>query len=82
MDNNEVINDESFSLYSVIKYISENFIGMLLLLLAIIIIYTVDYISHINSLTFAMPSPIPGMPATANAIPIPKMNKSKKSKKH
>ena len=38
MDNNEIVNDETFSLYSVIEYASENFVGLLLLLLAIFII--------------------------------------------
>lgn len=82
MDDIEFVNDEPFSIYYVIKYISENIVGLLLLLLAILIIYFVDYISRINALIFAMPSPIPGMPSTSNAIPMPKINKSKKSKKH
>ena len=81
MDNNEIVNDETFSLYSVIEYASENFVGLLLLLLAIFIIYFVDYISRINALIFAIPSPIYGMPTTVNSIPTPKMHKSKKFKK-
>lgn len=82
MDNTQLVNDDYFTLYSVIKYVRENFVGLILLLLAVLIIYIVDYISHINSLIFAMPSPIPGMPATANSIPIPKIKKTKKSKKY
>jgi len=55
------MNDESFSL---IEYISENFIGILLLVLAFIIICVVEYISRLNALIFSMPSPIPGIGTT------------------
>lgn len=81
MNNNEVINDEPFSLYSLIQYVSENFVGLLLLVLAFFIIYFVDYISRLNSLIFAMPSPIPGLPSTNNNTPMLKINKAKKFKK-
>ena len=84
MDNEkdfEVVNDETFSLQYVFQYVKENFIGLLLLLLAFYIIYFVDYISRINALMFAMPSPIPGVQPATNNISAPKINKPKRSKK-
>jgi hypothetical protein len=76
--NNEVVSDEP--LY-VIQYVKENFIGLLLLLLAFCIIYFVDHISRINAMIFAMPSPIPGVPAAINNIMMPKPKKTKNFKK-
>lgn len=67
MDNIEqhIMNhDEDFSL---IDYVRENYIGLLLLVLAFFIIYLVDYISRINALIFAMPSPIPGVTQTLSS---------------
>lgn len=81
MNNQEVKNDEPISLYYIIQYVEENFFGLLLLLLAIFIIYFVDYISRINALMFAMPSPIPGVPSVTNNIQMLKPNKRRKSKK-
>lgn len=75
----EVINDESLSLQTLLQYVNENLYGLMLLLLSFFIIYFVDYISRINALIFAMPSPIPGMP-TATHIPFIK-GKFKKIKK-
>ena len=60
------MNDESFSL---IEYISENFIGILLLVLAFIIICVVEYISRLNALIFSMPSPIPGIGTVSSISP-------------
>jgi hypothetical protein len=81
--NIEVNIDESFTLQTLFHYISENFYGLLMLLLAFFIIYFVDYISRINALLFAMPSPIPGMPTPSNIILIrpSNVNKIKKLKK-
>ncbi len=62
-------NDEEISLF---EYIRENFIGLLLLILAFFIIYLVDYISRINSLIFSIPSPIPGVTNSINIQPISK----------
>lgn len=56
--NNEYIN-EHFALYYIIQYISENFIGLLLLILAFFIIYIVDHINRLNSILFAPQLPIP-----------------------
>ena len=81
MYNNNVIDDESFTVQSLIKYISENIVGLLLLLLAFVIIYVVDYVARINSLIFAMPSPIPGVTSAVNNVVMQKPNKTKKLKK-
>lgn len=82
MNNIKVINDEPFSLYSIITYISENILGLALFILVFFIIYFVDYISRLNALIFAMPSPIPGLQISTNNISIPKSHKTKKFKKH
>ncbi len=80
--NIEVINDESFSLHTLLQYINENFYGLMLLVLAFFIIYFVDYISRINALIFAIPPSIPGMSMTANIHAIkPPKGKFKKFKK-
>jgi hypothetical protein len=74
--------EELFSLKSLIEYVNENFYGLILLILAFFIIYFVDYISHINALMFAMPSPIPGMPSHTSIPSItPHKGKIKKVKK-
>ena len=46
--NNET--NEQFNFYYIIEYISENFIGLLLLIFAFFIIYFVDYINHLNQI--------------------------------
>lgn len=76
--NNEFVNDEPFS---VLQYVKENVIGLLLLLLAFCIIYFVDHISRINALTFAMPSPIPGVQSASNNIVVSITKKTKKVRK-
>ncbi len=74
--------EEPFSLNSLIEYVNENFYGLLLFILAFFIIYFVDYISRINALIFAMPSPIPGMPSQTSIPSItPHKGKIKKFKK-
>lgn len=50
--------DESFSW---INHIKENFFGILLLVLAVIIICVIEYITRLNALVFTTPSPIPGI---------------------
>jgi len=82
--NNEVINDEPFSLYSLFQYVKENLVGLSLLLLSVIIVIIVDYISRYNSMIFAIPSPIPGAtpPQPPQVIKHPiKVNKGRKFKK-
>jgi hypothetical protein len=78
--------DESFTLSNAMKYISENFIGLLLLVLTIVIIIVVEHITYINSLTYNMVKP-PGMGAISgplviptNPLQLPKI-KGRKSKK-
>ncbi len=56
--NNEVINDEPFSFYSLITYFKENIIGLSLLLFTVLIVIIVDYISRINSIMFSPPNPL------------------------
>ena len=41
--------DEQWTTYSIMEYISENFIGLILLFFAFSIIYFVDYINNLNS---------------------------------
>ena len=75
--NTDFFGNEDFSL---INFMQENALQICLLILVFIIIYVVDYISHINSLIFAIPSSIPGLPATP--VYIQKVKKGiKKSKK-
>jgi hypothetical protein len=54
-----------------------------LLAVAFFIIYFVDYISRINALIFAIPTPIAGLPMPTNipSIKPPNRNKFKKIKK-
>jgi hypothetical protein len=77
--NNDNMKDEYFSW---INHISENFVGILLLLLAIIIICVVEYVTRLNSLFFPTPSPIPGaiMPSTTPSISFTKKFKTKGKK--
>ena len=71
--NNET--NEQLNLYSIIEYVSENFIGLVLLIFAFFIIYFVDYINRLNAIIFS-----PQIPAPVPLIPF--KPKSKKFKKH
>jgi hypothetical protein len=64
--------EESFSW---INHISENLVGLLLFILAIVIIGIVEYISRFNALYFPITSPIPGI------APSSPVNTSKNLKK-
>lgn len=67
--------NEQFNFYSIIEYISENFIGLLLLIFAFFIIYFVDYINQLNSIIFSPQVQVP--------VPLIQFKtKSKKFKKH
>jgi hypothetical protein len=70
--------DETFSW---INHISENFFGILLLILAIVIICVVEYITRINALIFTVPSPIPGITAPSITLLTKDLKKGKKFKK-
>lgn len=71
--NNEETN-EQWTLYSIIQYISENFVGLMLLIFAFFIIYIVDHVNRLNSMLFA-----PQLPVPIKTVPI--KVKSKKIKK-
>lgn len=53
------IMDNQFSLEMIIEYISNNFIGLLMLISVFIIIYFVDYINYLNVLAFTVQTPVP-----------------------
>ncbi len=76
-----MIDDEpDLSIYdfnSIINYINENFIQLLLLIVVFCIIYTVDYISNINTMLMAQASM---MPSVAQQ-PIKILKKRKMTKK-
>lgn len=68
-------NEESFSFF---EYISENFIGLLLLMCVFLIIYFVDYINRFNALILASSQ---GQIASPISIPN-KLVKRRKIRKH
>lgn len=79
------MDDEQWSIYSIMEYISENFIGLILLVFTFLIIYFVDYINNLNAIIMSSQSSIPQL--SIPQIPIPKIPiplkvKSKKIKKH
>jgi hypothetical protein len=77
----EMIDDEpDLSIYdfnSIINYIKNNFIQILLLLFVFLIIYTIDYISNINNMLM---TPISMIPSIVQE-PIKMLKKRKMSKK-
>jgi len=75
MENNEEIS--IYNINSIINFIKDNFIQIILFILVFVIIYVVDHISNINAMIFAMPSPIPGVNVIEpkSQIKIPKGNK-------
>lgn len=79
--NTEVINDEPFSLYSLITYIIDNVAGLSLFVLAIFIIIFVDYISRLNSIIFSGNSPIVLPTAIPGGIQIMNISKPQKLRK-
>ena len=65
---------------SIIKYIQNHSIQILMLLTVFIIIFVIDHISNINAILFGIPSAIPNMPPQTNTNA--KINKKgKKAKK-
>ena len=76
-----MIDDEpELSIYdfnSIINYIKNNFIQILLLLFVFLIIYTIDYISNINNMLM---TPISMIPSIVQE-PIKMLKKRKMSKK-
>ncbi len=71
--------DELFSwnTISILNFIKDNFIQILMLLSVFVIIYVVDYISNINSAIFSIPYSIPGLPNLQNKQPNVIMNHPK-----
>ena len=77
------INDDKYNLSiydfnSIINYIKNNFIQILLLGLVFFIIYTVDYISNINTMLMTPISMIPSMTTQIPQIKILKRRKISK----
>lgn len=74
--------DDDLSIWnmnSILAYIKDNFIQILMLLSVFLIIYGVDYISNLNSMIFSMPSAIPGLTQRpVLAVPVKKHKGSKK----
>lgn len=56
---NNAETNEQWTLHSIIQYISENFIGLMLLIFAFFIIYIVDHVNRLNSILFAPQLPVP-----------------------
>ena len=77
--------DSDLSIYdfnSIINYIKNNYIQLLLLILVFCIIYTVDYISNINTMLMTTSIMIPSIPQVQIKPNITNMPKGgKKSKK-
>ena len=77
-----MIDDEpELSIYdfnSIINYIKNNFIQILLLIFVFLIIYTIDQISNINTMLMAPISMMPGITQQPPQIKIPKGRKRSK----
>ena len=74
--------DSDLSIYdfnSIIDYIKNNIIQILLLILVFFIIYTVDYISNINTILMTTSSMIPSIPQVQ--IPEQLINMPKRHKR-
>ena len=75
MENFNSNDDFSFTnIKSVINYIIINYEKFLLLLLVCVIIYFVDYITHINTFLYRGPQIIPGLASLATPTPKDNMN--------
>jgi len=62
MDKEPEFNYQEISIWnlnSIINYLKDNFIQILLLILVFVIIYTVDYISNINTMIFSNTQALP-----------------------
>jgi len=75
MDNFNSNDDFSFSnIKSVINYVIINYEKFILLLLVGIIIYFVDYITHLNAFLYGGQQTIPGLASLATPTPKDNMN--------
>lgn len=78
MDNN-ILDDSEISINSLLKYIIDNFYGLLLFVLVFIIIYIVDYINQINVGLMTVYNPnFPSTMGTINPVLIKPQKKSRK----
>jgi hypothetical protein len=68
--------DEFTTLYSIIEYVTENFVGIILLILAFFIIYIVDHINNLNSIITS------SIPQLSSPQILNNKVKTKKVKKH
>lgn len=60
MDNSE--NDSSiWEIKTIVDFIQNNYIQILMFLSVFVIIYLVDYISNINAVLFSLPTAVPGL---------------------
>ena len=56
MNNQNLENEKKFV---ILEYVKENFLGLLLLLVAFFIVYFVDYINQLNLIIYS--TPVPGL---------------------
>jgi hypothetical protein len=65
MDNYEK-ESSIWDINTIIDFIKNNYIQILMFLSVFVIIYIVDYISNINAVLFGLPSAVPGLPSPPN----------------
>lgn len=76
------LNNDINNSFSVLEYVSENYIKIILLLFTFFIIYVVEKISRYNSLIYGSSSVIPGMFGVMQTATAPIIRlKNKKIKK-
>ena len=66
----EQLEYDNLSFISIMSYIKDNIIQIIMFFSVFVIIYLVDHISNINAILFSMPPPIP--------LPLQKHKKHKK----
>jgi len=77
--NSEV--DEQWTVHSFIEYMSENFVGLILLVLAFFIIYFVDHINQLNAMIFDSSTSLPNMSSSQISLIIKPNSKKQKLKR-
>ena len=65
MDNSET-ESSIWDINTILDFIKNNYIQILMFLSVFVIIYVVDYISNINAILFGLPSAVPGLPTSQN----------------
>jgi len=74
--------DNDFSIYdfnSVMNYIKNHFVQILLLILVVVIIYTIDHISNINAMLMMTPVSYMNTQASLQQQPRIKLSKGRKT---